>query len=222
MNSRFLGVLADAAKVAVAAWAAISGEPWVEKILPEAGEPLRYLIAAIIAAVVLELLLQLVFGWPRIVIEWADKGESVPISEVVARVRSVNSESQPFTLKVSVPRGGLIGSLLLRWWTRRARLQIRIDGALVVPTCEYPSKRASVPTVAADDESNGFVVDLGPVPRRSGLWHHATVRWRDESTPEGDFNIDYVFDHDKRFVGFLLNHLIWRTKNAKQFRVVGA
>lgn len=225
MNKRFTWVFINTLKVGVAAWTAIWVEPWIAETLPNAGTPIHYLVAALLAALVLESAFQFFFGWPRIKIEWADKGESVPISEVVARIRPSNSESQAFTLKVSTPPEGIIGYQVLKCCMKRSnvRLQVRIEHALIVPTCEYPSKRRSTPTVTSDDRSNGFVIDLGPVPRRPGLWHHATVRWRDESTPLGErYNIDYVFDHDSRTIKFFLNRLIWRSKNAREFRVVGS
>lgn len=153
LKNRFIGVLLDAVKVAVAAWAAIYVEPGVSKLLPTIGEPLQYLIAAFIAAAVLEALLQIVLGWPRIEVEWTDKTEDVPISGIVARIRPANQESQPFALTVSTPSGGWLGYQVLRLWMRLGvRLQIRVESALVVPTCEYPSKRGGVPTVMPDDD----------------------------------------------------------------------
>ncbi|WP_285241506.1 hypothetical protein [Pseudarthrobacter sp. MEB009] len=210
-------------KVAMAAWTTLSLEPWAEQTFPMFGEPVQFLFAAIISAITLELLLQIFLGWPRIKVVWSVKGEDAPISEVVARIRPGNAESQVYSLKVSAPSAGWLGYQILRLNALcGAQLQIRIDQASVVPTCEASSKTAGVPSVVPDDRSNGFTIDLGKAPRRPGPWHWAEVRWRDESTPVGDeFNIDYVFHHKNPFMKLYLNALIWRSKNASFFRVVG-
>lgn len=223
LTNRIFGVLANAVKIAVAAWGAVWIEPKVQEILPNAGEPIHYLLAAVLAASTLELLLQVILGWPRIRIAWAVKGEDAPISEVVARVRKSTANSQVFSIKVSTPPGGWLGYQLFRGYMRLGvKLQIRIERAPIIPTCEGTSKFNGLPTVAADDALNGFSLELGRAPRRPGPWHWADVRWRDEGTPTGDeFNIYYVFHHQNPFVKFLLNLLIWRSKNAHRFRVVG-
>ncbi|MEW1988180.1 hypothetical protein AB0365_08080 [Brevibacterium casei] len=221
-NNRFTSVLVDAVKVAIAAWAAIYVEPTVSEILPTVGAPLQYLIAALFTAVVLEVALQLFFGWPRIAVVWGVKGEEAPISEVLVRIRPGSSESQVFTLKISVPAGGWLGHLFLRSVIRPgARLVVGIEQASVVPTTENSFKTGGKPTVAPDDEANGFAVELGKTPR-PGPWHWADVRWRDESTPRDDeFNISYSFRHPKPFTQFLLNTTIRRSTNARKFRIVG-
>lgn len=224
LTNKIPGILADALKVAIAASGAIAIDPWVEQTFPALGKPLQTLVAAIIAAAILEGLLQLLFGWPRINIAWSVEGEDAPILEVVARIRRNSKESQVFNLKISTPAGGWLGYQLLRWYTTSgAQLHIRIERASIVPTCEHSSKADGVPTVVPDDRSNGFIVDLGKAPRKPGHWHWAKVRWRDEATPVGDdFNIDYVIHHPSRFKMFFLNALIWRSKNASRFRVVGS
>lgn len=223
LMNRVFGVLGDAIKVAIAAWGALWIVPWVEETFPTVGRPGGFLIAAVVAAVVLEILLQLIFGWPRIRIEWSVKGEAAPLSEVVARIRPGNSESQVFLLKVSTPSGGWLGYQLLRRCMRGGvQLRIRIERALIVPTCELSSKTEGAIAVTPDDVFNGFNVDLGPAPRRPSLWHWAEVRWRDESTSIGDeFNIDYSFHHERPVVRLILNALVWRSTNANRFRVVG-
>lgn len=224
LTNRISGVLGNALKVAIAAWGTIAIEPWAEETFPSLGKPIQFLIAAIIAAVVMEILLQIFLGWPRISVVWSAKGEEAPLSEVVARIRQSNKVSQVFDLKIFTPQGGWIGYQFLRFYTLfGAQLQIRIERAPIVPTCELSSKVGGVPTVVPDDGSNGFIVDLGQAPRRPGLWHWAEVRWRDESTPVGDeFNIDYIIYHENRLVKFFLNALIWRSNNASCFRVVGS
>lgn len=227
MTNKVLGVLGDALKIAVAAWATLWIEPRTEEAFPALPEPVHYLIAAVVAAVLLELLLQILFGWPHIKVEWSDKLESAPISEVRAKIRRSTSESQPFHLEVSVPSRGWIGHQLLRLYSRaEVTLHIQIEQARIVPTCENSSRVGSSPNrqpaVTSDDALNGFAVRLGRTPHRPGLWHYADVRWRDESTPRGPaFRIVYLIHHESPFVKFLLNILIWRSTNAQLFRVVG-
>lgn len=222
MKNRFLGVLLEAVKVAIAAWAAIYVEPTVSEILPTIGAPLQYFIAALLTAIVLEVALQLLFGWPRIKVVWSDKGEGSPVSEVIARIRPGSSESQVFTLKVSVPKGGWLARMVLRSVIGPGvRLGIRIERASVVPTVENSYKDNGVPMTTADDETNGFTVDLGRPPG-PGPWHWAEVRWRDEATPrDDDFNILCSFQHPEPFKQNLLNLFIGRSMNAHKFRVVG-
>lgn len=224
MRSRIAGVLGDAMKVTIAAWSAIWIEPWVEQAFPAFGTPLHYFIAAAIAAVILECILQIVLGWPRIKITWSVKNEDVEIAEIVARMGKRNPSSQVFNLKISTPNGGWLGYQLLRAYMHLGlELHIRVDRALLVPTREDGvSKTDGLPTVLPHDASNGFVVDLGSAPRKPGPWHWADIRWRNEGTPTGDdFNIYYVFHHRNAAVKRLMNCLIWRSKNARKFRVVG-
>lgn len=223
MTNRLLGVVWDAIKVAIAAWVAISIDPWAQKTFPTLGKPLQFLIAAIIAAVVLEVAFQIFIGWPRIHISWRDTNEDVPISEIAARIRRSNSQSQVFSLKISTPSSGWVGYQLLRLYMRRpVQLRVGIERAAVVPTRESASKVGGVPSVDSDDAAHGFTVYLGAAPRRPGPWHWADVRWRDEGTPTDDeFNIDYVLYHDKRLVRLLLNLLVRRSSNVRRFRVVG-
>lgn len=223
LTNRIFGVVLDAAKVAVAAWGAIWIEPWTAETFPTLGEPVHFLISAVIAALVLEIVLQLIFGWPRIKIAWSEKGSDVPMSEIQAKFRRTNATSQVFCLKLSTPPAGWLGYQVLRFYMLAGvQLQIRIDHAAIKPICETYSKRDEVPTVIADNSSHGVIVDLGRAPKRPGSWHYADVRWTDEGTPANDeFNVDYVFHHKNPIVKFLLNRLIWRSKNARHFRSVG-
>ena len=223
LTNRIFGVFGNAIKVACAVWGALWVEPWVEQTFPNAATAVNYLVAAVGAAVVLEILLQIFLGWPRVKIMWTIKGEDAPISEIVARVRSRNQNSQVFSLRISTPSGGWLGYQLLRlYMLLGVKLQIRIERASIVPTCEASSKTSDVVTVTPDDDFNGFTVDLGKAPRRPSPWHWADVRWMNESTPTGDeYNIDYVFHHKNYILKFLLNTLIWNSTNARSFRVVG-
>lgn len=227
LTSRIFGVVAEASKVAVAAWATLWIEPWVEETIPSLPEPLSFFLAAVTAAIVLELIFQILFGWPEIRVQWTDDSESAPLSEVRAKIRGSTSDSQALKFEVQVASGGWLAHQLMRLYTRaRLTLQIRVEHALIVPTCEHSSRTGIAPiralAVTADDTTNGFAVHLGNAPRRQGIWHFGTVRWRDESTPVGsEFRIDYIIHHRQLGVKILMNILIRRTANAHVFRVVG-
>lgn len=227
MTNRFGGVLFDALRVAAAAWIALWIDPWTQETFPMLPVPVRFLMAAIIAAVTLEFLLQVLIGWPRINIEWTDRAENAPLSEIRAKIRESTSESQPFHFEVAAASGGWLGHQILKLYFRaETTLHIQIERALIVPTCEHSSRAGTGPgrvlTVTADDSLNGFAVLLGRAPHRPSVWHFADVRWRDESTPIGsEFRIYYRIHHTKWFVRVLLNLLVRRTSNAQFFRVVG-
>jgi hypothetical protein len=205
-------------------WVVLWADPWVASALPDLGPGWRYLISAALTATVLEFVLQVLLGWPRITVRWEEKGRPIPITTIGARMTRRKPDSQVFVLHVRTSDGGWLGYQLLRALMRfRPALRIRIDQATVVPTAEYGSQVLGQMTVSADNESKGFVVDLGAAPRRPGEWHWADVSWRNNNMPSGlEVNIDYVFDHPSRLVRVLLSAMVRRPSNAKNFQVVGA
>lgn len=217
------GVLWDAAKVALAVWGVLAVEPFLEKDLPNLDEGWRYLISAIFAAIILEFLFQTVLGWPRIHVHWTVAAEDAPISEIVARVTKRKTDSQVFSLSISTPSGGWVGYQFLKFlMLLGVTLQIRIEQASLVPSVEKSRKVGERPTVTPDDESKGFSIDLGKVPRCPGQWHWAEVNWRDETSPRGvDFNVDYILHHENAVARIILFTFVRRTTNARTFRVVG-
>ncbi|MFC0581129.1 hypothetical protein [Micrococcoides hystricis] len=221
MTSRFASVLFDAAKVAFAAWNVLWIEPWVDQF-QSIGMPWSVLIAALIAAIALEIVVQLLFGWPTILIEWSVKDEGAPLNELQARVRLSNPESQVFLLKISAARRGWLGHKVLRLVVdEQTELKISIERASIVPICELSSKVNDLIAIKSNDEFNGFKVLLGKPPSRPALWHWAEVRWKDEQTPKGEeFNVEYSFYNKNRLRNWLLK-LIWRSANARHFRIVG-
>ncbi|VXB74286.1 hypothetical protein [Pseudoclavibacter sp. 8L] len=186
-------------------------------------EPWPFLVAALMAALVLEILVQVFLGWPRLKIEWVDKADDAVLASIVVRITKRRPDSQVFALKITSIGGGWLGYLLLRGlMTMRVQLQVRVDRVDLVPTCESTSFCADLPTIRAEDSFHGFIVDLGRAPKRPELWHYADVRWRNISTPtREEFNVDYVFHHRCPVVKFLLNLVIWRSKAVKHLRVVG-
>ncbi|TQJ40602.1 hypothetical protein FBY33_2669 [Arthrobacter sp. SLBN-112] len=224
MKNPFFGVLSEAAKVAVAVWVVLWAEPFLESSMPSIDAGWRYLLSAIFTAVVLEVLLQIVFGWPRVDVQWGVKGEDAPIANaLVARVTKRKPDSQVFSLRISAPSGGWLGYQILKLWMLiGVKLQIRIERASVVPSVENSPKVNGLPTVKSDDESKGFCIDLGRAPRRPGQWHWAEVSWRDEATPNGiEINIDYVLHHKNAILRSLLFIFVRKSSNARHFQVVG-
>lgn len=223
MKHRALPVLWEAAKVAVVVWVVLAIEPAVADIFPKLDVGWRYLISATATALVLEIVLQVFLGWPRIVVQWSVKAEPTPISSIVARVNKRNRNSQVFVVRVSTPPSGWLGYLILKGWMRLGvTLQIRIDRAAAAPTVDGASRENGIPSIRPDDASRGVVVDLGRPPRRPGEWHWADVRWKAEGEPDGvELNVDYVLHHPNSFLRLLLRIFVWRTTNVRHFQLVG-
>lgn len=223
MNNRIFGVLGDALKVAGAAWGVLWLEPWTDQAFSNLDKGWRFLISAFIAAIFVELVWQLVLGWPRMEVHWAARGEDVALTEIRAKASKRKPDTQAFHLRISAPSKGWLGHQILRlWMCFGVTLQIRIEQASVVPSVEDSHKVDTRPTTVPDNESKGFGIELGRAPRRPGHWHWADVRWRDESSPPGvSFNVDYVLHHENAFVKFLLCTFVWRSAKARTFQVVG-
>lgn len=221
MNNRIASVIWEALKVALTIWGVLAVDPWVEVTLPKVEAGWRYLISAVVAATLLELILQLALGWPRIKIQWEDKGESAPISGIVARVSKRKKVSQVFILKVSTPPGGWLGYQIMKLWMRLdVSLQIRIERVAVTPTVERSSLTHNIPSVTPDDESNGVTIKLGSPPRRPGKWHWADVRWEIGELLNGvDVNVDCVLHHRNCIIRWLLWIFVWRSTNVRHFQV---
>lgn len=221
MKNRIGPVLWEAVKVAITIWVVLALDPWVENNLPSLDAGWRYLLSAIAAAIILECLLQLVLGWPRLVVEWEVKDESAPINSIVARGTRRKPNSQVFVLKILTPPGGWLGYQTMKILMRlKVTLQVRIDRAGVVPTVERSSMVGTVPTVTSDAASNGVSIELGTAPRRPGKWHWANVRWEIGNAQDGvDFNVDYVLHHKSRFICMLLRVLVMRSTNVRHFQV---
>lgn len=224
MKHRVTSIAREALKVAVTAWAVLSLDPWVAATFPNIGPGVRYFVSALVAATVLEALLQLVFGWPRIEVRWYDKRDEVAVDSIVARVTKRNPSTQVFAMRVSAPPSGWLGYQVMRALMRtRPTLQVRIERAGVKPTVESASLMNGKPTVVADDESGGFRVDLGSAPRRAGEWHWADVRWRNVSMPPGmEVNVDVLLYHPNPVMRVVLAVAVWRSIRVRRFQVVGA
>lgn len=224
MTDQFRGVLGDAIKIAAAAWATFWAEPWTDRLtwLPE---PLRFLLAAVVAALVLEVLLQIVGGWPKIRIEWRDPNDSVPLQEIRANFRKSTSSSQVFKVVISAPPGGWLGHQLLRLLMRAdLTLLIQVQKASITPNRESSSddERGSGKAITPDDSLCGFRVRLGAAPQYSGPWHYGEVRWRAEvALPQDQFPINYLLHHEKKFIRFAMNLVIRRSSNVNYFRAAG-
>lgn len=221
MTHRITSVLGEAAKVGVAVWIVLAVDPWVTKNLPELNAGWRYALSTIAAVVFMEILLQLILGWPRISIQWEAKGESAPISSIVARATKRNSNSQVFVVKILIPPSGWVSYQALKLLMLfDVTLQIRIDRSGAVPTVEKSSLDGTAATVTPDTGSHGVVVQLGKLPRRPGKWHWADVRWEVSNAAVGvDMNVDYVLHHSNRAVRTILGFLVRRPTNVRYFNV---
>lgn len=221
MTNRIASVLGEAAKVGAAVWVVLTVDPWVAENLPELNVGWRYTLSTIATVVLLEIVLQLILGWPRISIQWEAKGESAPISSIVARATRRNTNSQVFAIKVLIPPSGWVSYQALKLlMLPDVTLQIRIDRAGAVPTVEKSSLDGTAATVTPDSESHGVAVKLGRAPRRPGKWHWADVRWEVSNATAGvDMNVDCVLHHPKPAVRIILGVLVRRTTNVRHFHV---
>lgn len=221
VTNRLASVLGEAAKVGVAVWVVLTADPWVAQNLPALNAGWRYALSTIITVLLVEILLQLILGWPRISILWEAKGEAAPISSIVARATRRNPNSQVFVVKVSIPPSGWVSYQALRLLMLfDVTLQIRIDRAGVIPTVENASLNGTAATVTPDLGSHGVTVALGRVPRRPGKWHWGDVRWEVGNASVGvDMNVDCVLHHPWLPVRIILGMLVRRTTNVRHFNV---
>jgi len=217
----FVRVVFEAAKVAAVVWIVVVVDPLLEETFPRVDAGWRYLVSAVLFAALLEGGLQLLFGWPRIVVEWSCKTSDVSSSRITARIPQRKIDSQAFELRVSTPTGGWLGYQVLRLlMLLGVTLQIRVDRAAVLPSVENYHTIAGVPTVTPDSVSRGFNVALGSAPSRPGTWHWARVTWADDGhLDDVECNIDYVLWHPSWLARCVLL-FVWKTKNAGRFQVV--
>lgn len=226
MNSKFSEILIESLKIAGATWIVVWADPWTAKTFPTFPVSLRYLLSAVIAALVIEILMQIIFGWPHIDIRWRDEAQKseVEIREICAHIRPSNPNSQAFELNVSSKSNGFFGRFFLKQISKNGtKIHIKIVTASVVPTRETSSKIGGNPAVEELAEHGGFSILLGDPPRRPGEWHFAKVRWRNESTQFNiGFNVDYVLENSSCKAKNFLFKLVRISSNVDQFRIVGS
>jgi hypothetical protein len=223
VSNRIGGVVIEAAKVGVIVWAVLALDPWVAQVFPDLPAGLRYGISAIPQALVLEAILQIAFGWPRIDVHWCEHGETKPLSSLVLRANRRTKAAQSLDVDIQAATTGWIGHQLLRWWMRSGvTLRIRADEAPISPAVERSSKRGNIAAVRPADYSRGFDVELGVVPKRPGAWHWGEVRWSviDFPNPDADFNLVYELHAPARPVLSWLLRFTWVRLDAKTIRVV--
>ncbi|MEG8035387.1 hypothetical protein QP157_08660 [Sphingomonas sp. LR61] len=222
LKKRLGGVAYEAAKVAVVAWGVLFFDPFIQSILPGWPEGLRYLLSALVGALMLEGILQFLFGWPRLSATWSIKDDAVlPDRELVARMSLRAKATQVMNLSISASSGGWVAHLLLRAIVGNdTTLHIRINESPLQPFVDYCSDRDGADTVQPNDSTHGFDVDLGNVPARAGQWHWAVVRWQAKVFPDDlPFNVYYVLDHENKVRRFLMRFL-WMSTNVRTLRIV--
>lgn len=212
----------EALKVAVVAWGVVAVDPWTSKYLPGWDPVWRYFVGALVAALVLEILLQIVLGRPGVQLHWEVKGDPItPTSQLVVKMSRTTLATQAVELRILSRDSGWVSYVLLRMVCHAdVRLEVRLDQSSLRPVVERSSEPANVPSVVAVNASHGFVVDLGRAPRRSGQWHEADMRWESPHPLDNiEYNVDYVFTHDRLIVRLLL--LFWRRdSNVQSVRVI--
>lgn len=220
--SRFVATLVEAAKVGVLVWGALCVDDTVKTMFPTLPDGVRYFAAAMVGALVLELVIAIVLGVPRVQVQWfaGGDGEELQMIDIASTRRAM--ASGPYTVKVVIPYTGWLGRIALWAFVPRGSLmRIRVPNAPVKPFVENADEYDSLPTVTADDSSRGFVINLGSDRPRSGEWRWAEVRWQLTRLPEepGKYNIDHVLDHPNLFRRLLIKLFIRKPRLVKKLRV---
>ncbi|UYQ78075.1 hypothetical protein OF385_02580 [Glutamicibacter sp. JL.03c] len=221
MSGRVSTAFYDATKLACGIWAVTSLDPWIASTAPAIPLVAKYLFSAIILAILIEIFFQLIFGRPKIVINWEQKGASTQIYSLVARVSQTQNECKPFSLNISTTPGGWLSNKALFLLMKNSpTLRIQIKGAAIQPIVDNSSLEGEEPTVRADFDSKGVIVSLGKPPHSPGKWHWADVRWTVDEKFEGtDLNVDCFFQHEKPMVKRVLNLVIGKSTNVNLFSV---
>lgn len=214
-------MLVEAAKVAVVATASFTIEPLFEQVFPYLNQVIRFFLCAAASALLLEFVLVVLFGWPRITIVWELKDETV--RALVARFSPRKPSSQPFNFKVEATNCGWLGYKLLRLLLGKdSELRVAIDRAQLFPICEQSSQTLGRPAVLSQESIGGFGVRLGELPELPGPWHYAIVRWENRGTPSGEeFNVRYKFENPSNVRRWILNRIVRRPNNASSFQQSG-
>lgn len=223
MKDRIGGVVVEAAKVGVVVCCVLALDPWVEQAFPDLPAALRYAVTAVPEVILLEVILQIIFGWPRIDVRWTEHDDAASVSSLVLRANRRTKVAQSVDLSVHASTSGWVGHQILRLWMRAGvMLRIMADEAPISPAVERSSKRDNVATVHPADDTHGVDVQLGPAPRRAGSWHWAEVRWNvtDFPSPDSDFNIDYRLVVPNRPTLTWVLRFIWVRPSARTTRIV--
>lgn len=222
VKNRWGVIASESAKVAVLVWVVSFLDPFVEQVLPKLGLGFRYLLSALVSAFVLEVVLQLVFGWPKLTIRWVEQGEPVaPRRELIARMTLRKKVTGVVRLNVTASSDGWLGHFLLRVIVGGGSvLRVELNESSLRPFVDGSSERNDADTVVPNDGTHGFDVDLGPVPRRAGEWHWARVRWEADAIPDDvPFNIYLSLHHESR-VRRLLMMFVIKSSNVRLLRVI--
>jgi hypothetical protein len=221
VSNRVTGVVFEAAKVGAVVWGVLAVDPWVQQTFPDLPTGWRYAISAVCQVLILEVVLQLAFGWPRIDLRWMAHGDATPLRALVLNASRRTKVAESIDLELQVPTTGWLGHQLLRASMRwGVILRIRADEAPIDPSVERSSQRDGAAAVRPSTTTHGVDIELGPAPIRPGSWHWAEIKWTVTDFPDGEFNIEYqLYVPDKPGLTWLL-HLIRVQRSAQTIRVV--
>lgn len=213
-------MILDASKVALAAWATLKLDPYLEKNLPYFNKPMLFFFSAFTCAILLEFIYIFAIGRPKIKIIWRDD-KNIDLSGIKAKISRRSKETKLFKINVILPDQSYLGRLILnRLINDNVRLRIGIERAEVKPICDKSSNYLQVPAVVACDKSACFSIQLGKVLKSPGLWQWGEVRWKNTNAlPNNEYTVDYWFTHDKKLAQFLLNHCIKISSETKTFKI---
>ncbi|GAA5037569.1 hypothetical protein ACFQRL_14280 [Microbacterium fluvii] len=221
-GGRIFTVATEAAKVAVVTWGVLGLDEQLEAVLSSWPLPARYALAAVVGALILEVVLAFVVGPPRIQVDWTEPGNPRDLTEILVRPSARRPSTGVFGIDVEIPHTSVIGMLILRaLMAFRPTLSIRIDTAPMTPDVKSSRVRDNAATITANDGTHGFDVDLGAALSRPGHWHEAKVIWTcDELRDDTTYNIDYRWVHRSLLVRLLLWTCVRKRRNVDVVRMV--
>lgn len=220
--SRFLSTLVEAAKVGLVAWGVLAVDPLLETLLPTWPLLVRYLLGVLVGALVLEFVIAVFLGVPRVHVRWFVPGDPKPLSSIDITTTRRAKASGPFTVKVLIPPTGWLG----RWSLRKLLvpelvLRIKVQTAPLRPFVDDSDEYNEFPTVLPNDETRGFDIDLGSALPRVGEWRWAEVRWDLTHVPENsEFTVEYEWHHPRTLIRGLIAALVRKPDMVETLRVI--
>lgn len=215
---------AEAAKVAVVAWAVVALDPWLSRFLSVIGDIPRYLISAVVVALILEALLFFVIGRPLIEIWWATAKDRVEVEgRILAKVAARSPVTEQYLVRFSLTTASMAGRAVLNWIFKQSPiLVVQLARTNLVPFVENSSQNeGGFPAVRANDRVHGFHVELGRPPLRAGEWHSARVRWEVEGDiVDLDRRFDLVWDAPTRLGRLALRCLVRVNTNVDNLKLI--
>jgi hypothetical protein len=221
--SRLAEGLVEAIKVGLVAWGVIALDPTLAEWFPDTPSLVRYLVAVLVGALLLELLIAVVLGVPRVHVQWFSPHDPQPLEKLDIESTRRMMTSGPLHLKVVIPPAGWIGRGLRRWLLgSRVQLRIKLPNAPLDPFVDDSSEDADAfPMVKPNDQTCGFDIGLSTSLPRAGDWVWADVRWKLTKIPAGGvFDVQYEWHHPNTAKKWLIAVVVRKPRLLTTLRVI--